>query len=218
MHTLGLGRLSYHALQVSCWDQLGFALIPFGEDFRGRCTAQDARMDETRKTDAGNVPGGAKDAFKVPDGFCSVIEGINNDPPIGIDWLRPQNYSRFRIVLIQEPASIIFVKHARKSPRVVLERLYILNLDEQYVAWLGGLDFERSRQVVDLSEINVLHVVGAVIVADLATRPIQTFDLHNLAVLDGTAEGYWTRLVAVGAQVVPEIVPSGCHLFYNLIS
>jgi hypothetical protein len=92
-------------------------------------------------------------------------------------------------VLIQEPTSIVFVKHARKSPWVVLERLYILNLDEQNVAWLGGLDFERARQVVDLSEINILHVVGAIIVADLATSPIQTFDLHNLAVLDGTAEG-----------------------------
>jgi hypothetical protein len=42
-------------------------------------------MDETRKTDAGDVPGGAEDAFKIPYGFCSVIEDINSDPPMGID-------------------------------------------------------------------------------------------------------------------------------------
>lgn len=44
---------------------------------------------------------------------------------------------------------------------------------------------------MDLGEVNILHVVRAIVVADLSSRPIDTFDLNDLAALDLAGEGYW---------------------------
>jgi len=56
---------------------LAFAAVPFCEDFGGGCAAEDTRVDETREADVGDVAGGAEDAFKVPDGFCSVVASVS---------------------------------------------------------------------------------------------------------------------------------------------
>jgi hypothetical protein len=37
---------------------------------------------------------------------------------------------------------------------------------------------------VDLGEVHITHVIGAVIVTDLATSPVYTFDLDDFVVLD----------------------------------
>lgn len=54
-------------------DQLAFAVVPGLEDFVGRRAAQDTRVDEPGEPDAGDVAGGAVDAFEVPDGFGSTL-------------------------------------------------------------------------------------------------------------------------------------------------
>jgi hypothetical protein len=102
---------------------------------------------------------------------------------------KKERYSRLRIQLIQKPASIILMKHPRETPRLMLKGLHILNLNEQDIAWLRGLDFKGSREVVDLSQIDILDVVGRVVVADLAAGPVQTLDFDDFAVFDGSAEG-----------------------------
>ena len=72
MHGLGVGQLGDDAVHVRAGVDEGlFAGVPGLEDGgRGRA-AEDARVDEAGEFDAGDVPGGAVDAFEVPDGFCS---------------------------------------------------------------------------------------------------------------------------------------------------
>jgi hypothetical protein len=74
VHILGLRGESYVAVHVRAgFDQAGFALVPGVEDFgRGRA-AEDSWVDEAGEFDAGDVAGGAVDAFEVPDCFCSGV-------------------------------------------------------------------------------------------------------------------------------------------------
>lgn len=114
---------------------------------------------------------------------------------------------RFWIELVKEATSIVFVKDAGKAPWVVLERLDVLNLNKKDVAWLGRLDLKWSRQVVDLSQINILDIVGTVVVPNLAACPVKAFDLDNFTILDGAAEGNYDKdLVAIVRWVLGHTV------------
>lgn len=53
-------------------DQLGLAAVPFFKNLCRRSTAQDAGVDQSGELDAGNVPGCAVNALKVPNGLCPV--------------------------------------------------------------------------------------------------------------------------------------------------
>ncbi len=66
---LGLRRLRDDTFEFGGIDEVGFAAVPLGEDFGGGSTAEDARVDETRKSEMRDVAGGAEDAFEVPDCF-----------------------------------------------------------------------------------------------------------------------------------------------------
>lgn len=47
---------------------------------------------------------------------------------------------------------------------------------------------------MDLGEIDVQHVVGGVVVADLAACPVEAFDFDGFVVVDFAAEGdYFSR-------------------------
>lgn len=69
---LGLGRLGDDAVEGVGGDELAFALVPEGEDVGRGGAAEDAGVDEAGEADVGDVPGGAEDAFEVPDGFCAA--------------------------------------------------------------------------------------------------------------------------------------------------
>lgn len=81
------------------------------------------------------------------------------------------------------------MEDAGESPRVVLERLDIVDFDAEHVARLSTLDFEWSREVMDLAQVYGQDVVCGVIVLDLTTSPIDTFNLDGFAVLNCAAEG-----------------------------
>ena len=125
---------------------------------------------------------------------------------------------RFRIVLIQKPASVVLVKDAGEAPWMVLEWLHVLDLHKENVSWLGCLDLEGAREIVDLRQVDILDVVGVVRVLDLAACPVQAFNLDSLAFLDGPAEGYSKQGLARASGRVRVDVPSGCHLFCILVS
>ena len=75
MHTPRLGWLRDNALKGRGGDEFAFAFVPLGEDFGRRGAAEDARVDEAGELDAGNVAGGAVDAFEVP--YCfSAVQGL----------------------------------------------------------------------------------------------------------------------------------------------
>jgi hypothetical protein len=114
-------------------------------------------------------------------------------PPIKKD-------SRLRINLIQKPPTIRLPKNPRKPPRRLLQRLHILNLHNQHVPRLRGLDVERAGQVVDFREVDIPHVVGRVVVADLSAGPVDAFDFDDFVGGDGGVGG-------VGG--VPAVLSSG---------
>lgn len=95
---------------------------------------------------------------------------------------------RFGIDLVEETPAVVLVEYSGEAPGLFLEGLNVLNLDDKDVSWFGCIDFERTGQIVYLGEIDIPHVIGAVIVADLPAGPVHTFDLDNFSVLDGTDE------------------------------
>ena len=86
--------------------------------------------------------------------------------------------SRLWVDLIQKAATIVFVEHPREAPWLILKRLHILNLDQQYVTWFGSSDVERSREIVNFGKIYILDVVCAVIVANLPPCSSMRFGLR----------------------------------------
>ena len=75
-------------------------------------------------------------------------------------------------MFIQEAAAIFLGEDARKAPWLILKRLNIHNFNEQEIPRRGSLDLERSAQIMDSSQVDIEDVVGRIIVADLATRPM----------------------------------------------
>lgn len=67
--------------------------------------------------------------------------------------------------------SITPIEDPREAPWSVLERLNVHDLDKEQVPWLGALDLEGPGKVVDPGEVDILYIVGAVVVLDLAARP-----------------------------------------------
>lgn len=96
---------------------------------------------------------------------------------------------RIGIQLIQETTTILLCKDTGKAPRLILQRLHVLNLYNQYIARFGMLDFEGSAEVVDLGQIDVLDVVCVVGVFDLAAGPVDAFDLDYFTICDLSSKG-----------------------------
>lgn len=92
--------------------------------------------------------------------------------------------SRIRIQLIQEPTTILLCKDTGETPRLILQRLYVLNLYNQYISRFSIFDLKGSAEVVDLGQVNILDVVCVVGVFDLAAGPVNAFDLDYFAVCD----------------------------------
>ena len=96
---------------------------------------------------------------------------------------------RIWVYVIQEASSVVFVENACKSTRLLLERLHVLDFDDEDIARLCCFDFEWPAQVVHSCQINILHIIRRVVVANLAAGPIYTLDLHDFTILDSAVEG-----------------------------
>lgn len=46
---------------------------------------------------------------------------------------------------------------------------------------------------MNLGKVDISHVIGAVIVANLSTSPVKTFDLDCFAILNGLGKGDYIR-------------------------
>jgi hypothetical protein len=102
------------------------------------------------------LPSRAINSFKVPNSLCCL-------------WIK----------IVQEATSIPFIKYTRKSPWPLLKWLYIQNLHNQQITWLRALDIKGTSQVMDFGQVNIDNVVCAIIVADLAARPVHAFDFRG---------------------------------------
>lgn len=87
------------------------------------------------------------------------------------------------------------MKHAGKSPWLFLKRLHILNLNEQDIAGLCGFNVKRTGDVVDLRQIHVFDIIGGIIVFDLASGPVETFNFDDFVVGNGATSGNYTSSV-----------------------
>lgn len=76
-----------------------------------------------------------------------------------------------------------------ETPWVLLEWLDVLDLNEENITWLGRLDLKWAGQIMDPGQVDILHIIGAIIILDLAACPIETFNFDHLVVLDRSAEG-----------------------------
>ncbi len=95
---------------------------------------------------------------------------------------------RFRVDFVEEPTAVVFVEDAGEAPGLLLEGLYVLDLDDEDVSWFGVFNFERTGQVVDFGQVDVLHVICTVIVANLSSCPINAFNLNDFSILDFGSE------------------------------
>ena len=206
---LGLGRLGDDALELGRADELGFAAVPLGEDFGGGGAAEDAGVDEAGESQVRDVAGGAEDAFKVPNRFRTGFRGWSES--LGADstgyGLRDL---RIWIDLVEKASPVVFVKYASKAPRLLLKWLHVLNFDDQNISRFGAFHLKGAGKVVDLGEIDVLHIVRAIVVADLPSCPIYALDLEDFSILDfgrkwNCRRGQWQ----LGKNVVEGI---SCHL------
>ena len=96
---------------------------------------------------------------------------------------------RIRIYLVQESSTIALFENTRKAPWLLLEGLNVLYLNNQDVPWLCRFNLKRASQVVNLSEVNIFHVISAVVILNLAARPVNAFNFDDFAVLDCPVKG-----------------------------
>lgn len=96
---------------------------------------------------------------------------------------------RVRVDLVKEASPVVLVEYARKAPRLLLEWLHILNLHHEDISRFSAFHFKWARQVVNLREVDVLHVICAVVVANLSSCPIDALHLEDLPVFDFGREG-----------------------------
>jgi hypothetical protein len=100
---------------------------------------------------------------------------------------------RFGIQVIQKATSVFLVKYTREPPWLVVEWLHILDLHEQNIPRFRSFDLKGASEIVYSCKIDILDVVGRVIILNLATGPIDTFDLDYLIIGDGATDRDYLR-------------------------
>jgi hypothetical protein len=84
-------------------------------------------------------------------------------------------------VFRQEATTVFLGERSSESPFVTVESTEIEELHLEQVAGLGGRDFNRTRKVVDLRQVDILNVVRAIIILDLTSCPVYAIDTEDLA-------------------------------------
>ena len=138
---------------------------------------------------------------------------------------------RSRIDLVKKASAIIRVEYSCKAPRLILHRLDILDLHKKYISRLGCLDFKGAGEVVNSREVNILYIVRAIIIFDLAAGLLDISAIKS--VLSGSkwlTQSIHSILTTSSFLIVPangtglnqkdlvELdvrVPSGCQRFCN---
>lgn len=212
---LGFGGLGDDAVEGGGGDQFGFAAVPFRQDFGAGGTTDDSRVDEAGEADVGDVAGGAEDAFEVPDRWWWV-SGMNSHAfmvlafhefltfcaaegrgSVMVDFLKIRKTQgdeclRIGVNLIQEATAVVSVENSGKAPWLLLEWLYILDLDDEDISRHGIFHLEWPRQIMDLGQVDAQHVVCTIVVSNLPSGPVYALNLDDLAILDLRREGNCT--------------------------
>lgn len=134
-----------------------------------------------------NMARGTEYAFEVPDRFGALSIPCQSSVPN----TALRGHLRIGIDVIQKSPAVLLSKDPRKAPGLLLERLYVLYLNDQDIPGLCTLHLEWTTQVVNPTKVNILHIIGAVIIPDLTTSPINTFYLDNFSIFYRSSKGDW---------------------------
>ena len=121
--------------------------------------------------------------------LTNSVMSVARSEDIGLD----NGDLRVGVDLVQEASPVVLVKNTREAPRLLLEWLHILDLHYENISRFSALHLKRARQVVNLCEVDVLHIVCAVIIADLSSCPIYTLHLEDFPVFNFRCEGNYRR-------------------------
>src|ERR1700716_966810 len=128
-------------------------------------------MRDARELDTRNVARGALLAGEIPNRLVRVGEAVG-----------------------QEPAAVGLREDPGVPPALtgnvadfLWHRTEIEDVDDEQVAGLGTLDVDRPGQHVRVGQVDVAHVVGGVVVTDLAVGPLAALDPDRLARADGNS-------------------------------
>lgn len=100
-------------------------------------------------------------------------------------------HSRVRIYFVQKTTSVVSIKHTGVSPELIWKWLQVNYLDHEHISGFRAGHLERSRQVMNLCEIDVSNIVRIIIVLDLASGPVYAFDADDFAILDCASRRYY---------------------------
>lgn len=100
-------------------------------------------------------------------------------------------HSRVRIDLVKKATSVVSIKHTGVSPKLIWKWLQVDYLDHEHISRFSTRHLERSRQVMDLCEIDVSNIVGVIVVLDLTSGPVNAFNVDYFAILDCASRRYY---------------------------
>ncbi|EAY64674.1 conserved hypothetical protein [Burkholderia cenocepacia PC184] len=142
-------------------DQAGFARVPGFQQSRIGQAADQAGVNQAREIHARNMARARVDTMKIPDRFLRAGEMIG-----------------------EKAAAVRLRKEAVEAPLAVGLRADVEQVDHQQVAGLRAVHAHRAGQEVHDRQVDVAHVVGAVVVLDEAAGPVVGFEDEIVAGLD----------------------------------
>src|SRR3954464_8460545 len=84
----------------------------------------------------------------------------------------------------EEAPAVLLGEKAVETPKTLLERADIEQINHKQVARLGALDADRTGEEMHNRQIDVAHIVGRVVVLDEAAGPVDGLDDEVVARLD----------------------------------
>lgn len=91
---------------------------------------------------------------------------------------------RFGEVFSKKASAIFRGENASEAPRRLSKRPNIQQVDFQEISWLCALDKDGSTEIMYLSNITSLQVLGPVLIPDLASRAVQTLQSEDFSLGD----------------------------------
>ncbi|MPN26805.1 hypothetical protein SDC9_174230 [bioreactor metagenome] len=123
-------------------------------------------MDEAGEVHARDMARAGEHALEVPDRFLGRGEMVG-----------------------QEAAAIVFGEKTVEAPEAVGLGADVQQVHHQQVAGLGALHAHGAGQVVHRGQVDVAHIVGAVVVLDEAAGPVVGLQDEVVAGLDPAGHG-----------------------------
>jgi hypothetical protein len=96
----------------------------------------------------------------------------------------PDRLLRLREMVRQEATTVLLAEEAVEAPEAVGLGADVEQLNHQQVAGLGAFHAHRTRQIVHRGQVDVAHIVGAVVVLDESTSPVEGFENEVVTRLD----------------------------------